>query len=137
MKNHHNVEIEHEFDKLSQDDLAEGWIQVLPRKHKNNEMYHFIISLAELPHYLWKYLDLYLLFNENNSDDENCITITDKIYTYSIQKSEHNILIYNLYSELTCRYKNNNKLLELYNNCKKNKIHGWIMLRTKKYLDIL
>ena len=122
---------EQEFAKLSQEELADGWIQVLPRINKINEIHHFNISLAELPPHLWKYLNLTSLLN----NDDNIITISDKIFRYSIQKIEHNIIIYNLYLEINSRYGNNNKILELYNYCKNNKIHGWIMIKAKQILS--
>lgn len=124
--------IEKEFNKLSYEELADGWIQILPRKNTAKEIHHFNISLAELPHHLWKYLDIYTLFN---IDNDNIITINDKIFKYSIQKSEHNILIYNLYMELKTIYTDNNKILELYNYCKKNNIRGWLMIKAKKLLS--
>ena len=124
--------IEKEFDKLSQEELADEWIQVLPRKFYAKEIHHFNISLAELPHHLWKFLDLYNLFK---TDNDNIITINDKIFKYSIQKSEHNVLIYNLYLELKSKYKDNNKILELYNYCKTNNIRGWLMIKAKKLLS--
>ena len=123
---------EEEFTKISQEELADDWIQVLPRKNKIKEIHHFSISLAELPHHLWKYLNLTSLFDNN---DKNIITINDKIFKYTIQKSEHNIIIYNLYLELKFN-SNTNKILELYNYCKNNKIYGWVTIKAKKYLDL-
>ena len=130
MKTINNNKEEFDFDKISQEELADGWIQVLPRRSTYHPMYHFNISLAELPPYLWKYLNYHLLFNNDN----DFVNIKDKIYIYSIQKSEHDLHIYNLYIQLMNRYKNNNIILELYNYCKENKINGWIMIKTKQYL---
>ena len=130
MKTKNNKEL-FEFEKLSQNELAEGWIQKLPKKSKHQPVHHFNISLAELPPYLFKYISIYSLLNNNIE----FINIKNKIFLYSIEKSDHNLMIYNLYLQLNNKYKNNNKILELYNYCKDNDIYGWIMIKTKEYLE--
>lgn len=124
-----------EVNRLSQEELADGWTQVLPSKYKQHQKHHFNIELSELPSHLWsKPLILHYLYSSDNLDDNNCFTINDNIYSYSINRSEHYSNIYNLYIEYNKNIKNNSIILDLYNYCLKYNINGWLVQTVNKYL---
>ena len=131
----------YEVPKISQEELANGWKQILPKRQRlcqnldlsksslseiNAPLNHeFDITLAELPPHLWNkpIIKMYLYLN-NTSDTDNTeenyyFTIYDKIFTYNVIKSRHYETIYNLYIELKKLFKNKSgakKLLNLKGN---------------------
>ena len=101
---------------LSQVDLANGWRLKLPKKSKKQQVHHYSISLAQLPPYLWYKI---------NKDKP----IVDRIYIYTIQKSEHNDDIILLFNELKKQCINKDYIKELYMKLNEKNINGWIMLK--------
>jgi hypothetical protein len=129
--------LSYEIQKISQEDIADGWTQKLPTKYKKQQLHHFNITLAELPPHLWSkpHIKNYLYSNNVDLDENNCFTIKDNIYSYSINKCQHYEKIYNLYNELHKPNKNINSIKELYLYCIDNKINGWLINATEKYIE--
>ena len=137
---------------ISQEDIADGWKIILPSKYKkykinnndtseessyNNQIHHFNISLSELPPHLWNKPIIKKYLYSDDLDENNCFTIIDKIYVYSINKTEHYEKIYSLHNEFNKYIKNNNYIIDLYNYCYENNIKGWLMIVVNKYISQL
>lgn len=137
-ENHNITKQELEISKLSQEELADDWMQVLPRK-KSQQIHHFNISLAELPQHLWNNINVrssqYIDENNINLYTDNYYIVTDKIFIYSINRTIHDKYIYELYKELNNKYTNKNKIYDLYKYCIINRLYGWIILKAEKYLS--
>jgi hypothetical protein len=143
---------------ISQEDIADGWQLIIPSKYKkykinnneqdddnaildkslySNEIHHFNISLSELPPHLWNKPIIKKYLYSDDLDENNCFTIQDKIYIYSINKTEDYEQIYSLYNEFNKIIKNNNYIINLYNYCYEHKIKGWLMIKVNKYISEL
>ena len=115
---------------LSQDDLARGWSLVLPRAHKKSRIHHFNIYLSQLPEHLWYQLQ------SDNDERKNYNLISDNIYKYSVQKSEDDNTITQLYNKILQRNLDINNIRELYKALEQKRVKGWLMIRTHHLLQI-
>jgi len=115
-----------ELQPLSQDELAEGWIQKTPTRTIDKIYHHFSIKLTELSPNLWNKLK----YNKDN----DCYDVKDGIYEYSIVKSEFDNDIFELYKEIFLLTPNFNKIKEIYELLKHNDYNGWLLLKAKKLI---
>jgi hypothetical protein len=114
------------FLPLSQSELADDWIQKVPKYTKQNTLHHFSIKLTELPFNLWNKL----CYDEEN----NFYSVRDGIYEYSIVKTDLDEDMHSLYKEIFSLNPNLTKVRELYNLLKENQFQGWLMLKAKKLI---
>jgi hypothetical protein len=112
----------------TQNDLAEGWRQVVPRKRKDSTIHHFSIYLSELPSYLWKNLQTI----DNNN--EYYKVINDGIYQYSVKMSKHDGEIQKLYKLVMSQVLDKNQIYLLYDYLEKQRVKGWLMIRAKNII---
>jgi len=113
------------IDILSDNEYADGWMVKLPKRKKSSEIKTLDISLNELPLHLFPKIDIYNL-NEK-------VIIKDHIYTYVINKSDHDNIIYQLYEELFIKKSNN--ITDLLKYCNDNNINGSLIKYAEKYSD--
>lgn len=116
--------IETIVNPLNQDELADGWRIVLPRKQTNSTVHHFSVYLSQLPQHLWKYLS-----TSNNENDEHYLPINDEIYQYSVKKSKYDNEIQKLYNHIMNPCPDKNQIAQLYNHLEKQRVKGWLMVR--------
>ena len=125
-----NYKIEYNYEcdflPLSQTELADDWIQKVPKYKKQKTLHHFSVKLTELPFYLWKKLKY------NNED--KFYYIKDGIYEYSVVKTEHDDVMLDLYNQLYKSNKNLLKVKELYDVLTQNDYKGWLILKAKKLI---
>ena len=116
------------IDPLTQNDLADDWRLVLPKRHKTSTRHHFNIFLAQLPFYLWD-----KLFKENN---EYYREIKDNIYYYSVKVSDTDHLVFRLYDLLhTQDYRVHlDEINKLYSSLYKDNVRGCLMIKAKNLL---
>ena len=117
---------ENQLLPLTQDELADGWKQKVPKKKKNNTIHHFSIKLEELPSHLWKKLK----YDKTN----NFYNVKDGVYEYSIVKTELDNDIYKLYTLVLSDNLDKTLVRELYDKLESQDINGWLMIHAKKLI---
>ena len=116
--------VETVVNSLNQEEMADGWRLVLPRKQSNSTVHHFSVYLSQLPEHLWKYLS-----KSNNENDEHYLPINDNIYQYSVKISKYDDEIQQLYNNIMNPYHDKNQIAQLYNHLEKQRVKGWLMIR--------
>jgi len=112
---------------LNQDEISEGWIQVLPNKQRS-PVYHWSVTLSQLPPHLW---DKYKVgYNEGK---KYYPIIKDGIYNYSVNQTKHDETLIKLYKELTKGYHADLSVIKTYLSELDN-VNGWLVTRAKKFL---
>lgn len=114
---------EHVINYPTQEELADGWRRVLPKRHRKTTVHHFSVFLSQLPPYLWKSLRT----TYNREGKEVYAPIKDNIYSYSIRMSDSDDDIKALYKELNKILPNKKEVTHLYNKLTTSKVRGWIM----------
>jgi hypothetical protein len=117
------------INPLSQNELAHGWSLVLPRVNSKTRIHHFNIFLSHLPEHLWNQL------HDNHTSNLYYNVITDKIYRYSVKKSENDNKLKELYNNVMNRKFNSDRIKELYTSLKNNNVKGWLMIRVSMLLN--
>jgi hypothetical protein len=130
--NKYNKEYE-EVKYLTQNDLAEGWQQIIPRSNKKNFINHFSITLAHLPRHLWTKL------KKNYKKIDNEFTspfkmIKDGLTRYTIIESNQDYLMLDIYEELEKLYPNIELLQELCEKLDKSQHSSWLVIVAKNYI---
>jgi hypothetical protein len=120
---------------LSQDEIADGWQTVLPRKNKSNPIHHWSVTLAQLPPHLWCKLKLKL--HQDTESDLIYSVIKDKIYHYSVNTSEYDHILKELYLEVNRGYYANLNLINEYLSQIDTNINGWLIIKAKKLVQLL
>jgi hypothetical protein len=118
---------EHVINYPTQEELAEGWRRVLPKRRRKTTVHHFSVFLSQLPPYLWKSLRT----TYNREGKEVYAPIRDNIYSYSIRMSDSDDDIKALYNELNKIVPNKKEVTRLYNKLTTNKVRGWIMVKAE------
>jgi hypothetical protein len=108
---------------LSQEEIADGWYQVLPKPKKNSTTHHFSIYLSQLPPHLWNRIWL----DEENPDTYE--KIRDKIYTYSVKVSKHDNEIRKMYKLIRAQYPNLEEISQQFKLLQSARVKGWVMNR--------
>jgi len=116
------------IEPLTQNELADNWRLVLPKRDKSVTRHHFNIFLAQLPFHLWG-----RLFKENN---EYYKEIRDNIYYYSVKVSDNDELVRRLYNLLnTPDYRVHlDEINKLYSHLYKENVRGCLMIKAKSLL---
>lgn len=115
------------FIPLTQKELYEGWLQLVPKSNKKSTLHHFSISLCELPSNLWLKIKKF-----NNT---NLYIIKNGVYEYSIPKTDIDHIIFDLYDEINKTIPNNNIILNYYNLLKPYNLKGWLIYKVENYLE--
>jgi hypothetical protein len=130
---HYRVSINEEesFDckPLTQEELSDGWRAVLPASKRGNPIHHWSVSLAQLPAYLWR--DSFIKYDSEGR--EFIPVIRDGIYHYSINRTEYDNQIIELFNEIQ-KQKVNRAIVKQLVDELDGKVNGWIMIRAKKLL---
>jgi len=129
--NKYNKEYE-EVKYLTQNDLAEGWQQIIPRSNKKNFINHFSITLAHLPRHLWRKLKK---TNKVNNELSPYKMIKDGLTRYTIIESNQDYLMINIYEELEKLYPNIELLKEFCEELDKSQHSSWLVILTKNFIQ--
>lgn len=114
---------------LSQEELADGWLQVKKVNKKN--IHHFSIYLSQLPMNLWNKIRRTYTLDENK---EYYNKIKNGNYHYTIKKSINDDKIFELYKSIISKTPNYNSINNLYKELNENRVKGWIMIRANKII---
>lgn len=120
-------------DRLTPQEMAEGWCQKLPRrknymKHTNKKDFdHFSVFLSQLPDHLFSRVKT--IPNDNSEDGERYKDIIDNIYHYSVKTTPHDSKILRLQKLLQDIYSNRVEVEQLVSELEKERVKGWLILR--------
>lgn len=112
---------------LSQNELAEGYRQIIPRcnfklKKLTN---HFSITLCFLPEYLW---------NKIKYINNNYKSINDGLTLYSIVETNQDSIMIQLYNEIKKKIPDILILKYLVNELDETQYSSWLVIRSNNYL---
>ena len=113
---------------LTQGDLMEGWVAVLPKRLKKSTIFNWNVTLSQLPNHLWARLRSY--FKEGK---ESYRMIKNNIYNYNITMTLQDKLMIELNKELHSVFPNIMKIQDLYRELKPH-VGGWLMMRAAQFL---
>jgi len=127
----------HFVKPLSQEELAEGWIQNVRNpdskiiNEKKIRLYNtFNINLAQLPKNLWHKIKP--IYKENALE---YYVVKYKRFKYIIELTQFDNEIKTLYNLITnYNYNKKDQLQDLVDNLESNDIYGWIIIQGKKLL---
>jgi hypothetical protein len=122
---------QHTVSMLTQQEYAHGWQQVLPKRRlyikttKVNDVeveklgsnvYKLKVNLCQLPSHLW---------------GRSSNVINDNIYQYTVERTNVDTEIIELYNIVNEQYNPSNKerVTELLNILKDNDVFGWVVIR--------
>lgn len=115
-----------EIKYLTQQEITEGWVQVIPNTNNNNLINHFSVTLAYLPDVLWSKL----IKNNNNTFN----IIKDGLTRYTIAETNQDLIMINLYTEIHNKYPNKEILQKYIDELDESQHSSWLVLRSKSYL---
>jgi len=110
---------------LSQEEIADGWSQVLPVPHKKSTIHHFSVYLSQLPPHLWNRVRHHT--NPEKSDTYH--VIKDNIYTYSVKVSKHDNEIRKMYNLVRANRPNLEEISQQFKLLQSARVKGWVMTR--------
>lgn len=121
------------IDRLTPQEMAEGWQQVLPHRknyneHSNKKRDHFSVFLSQLPDHLFSRLQL---VRDDKTQETKYKDITDKIYQYSIKMTKHDDKIHRLQQLLHNIYPYRREVEQLVTELEKEHVKGWLILRAR------
>jgi hypothetical protein len=114
---------------LSQIELAEGWRQNIPSSSKKY-IVHFNVTLAFLPEHLW-----FKLKKINKNGEESYKMIKDGLTRYTIDETNQDELMINLFREINKLHPNKKILQENIDSLDENQYTSWLVIRCKHYID--
>ena len=114
---------------LSQNDFADGWQAVLPRKTPKADIYSWNVNLAQLPPHLWH--KCHVNYREGKPYYNR---VRDGIYLYNVALTEHDDNMRTLYKELQRPVLNKGYISDLYEMVKEH-ASGWLLIRARNYLN--
>ena len=109
---------------LTQEELADGWLQVLRGQGKNT-IHHFSIYLSQLPMNLWSKVKRTYTFDQDK-DYYKKIKINN--YHYTIKYTTNDETLFKLYRNIMSKTPNLEIINELYRELDENRVKGWIMI---------
>ena len=115
---------------LNQEELADGWLQVLKKNKKL--IHHFNIFLSQLPMNLWGKVQR--TFSKSKDDNDYYKKIKNKNYHYTIKHTPQDELIFKLYQNILSKTPNLETINELYKDLEEKRVKGWVMIRAHNLL---
>jgi hypothetical protein len=114
---------------LTQNELSEYWIQIMPRHKKKSDFNHFNITLAYLPEHLW-----YKLRKNHKSINDNYKSIEDGITKYTINETNQDELMISLFKEIHRYCPRVEVIKNLIDELDDSLYSSWLVLRARTYL---
>ena len=119
-----------EVKYLTQNELAEGWKQIVPNRVDKKLVNHFSVTLAFLPEQFWIRLK-----KIRSSGDDSYKVIVDGITRYTIIETNQDDTMISLYYELLSNKPNINLLNKYINDLDVSQHTSWLVLRAKHYIN--
>jgi len=119
-----------EVKYLSQQELADGWEQVIP-DYKDKRLHNYLnVTLAFLPEKFW-----FNLKKKYNNGEESYKVIHDGLTKYTIIESNQDELMISLFKEIH-KINPNKKLIQSYiDNIDSSQYTSWLILRAKHIIE--
>jgi hypothetical protein len=114
---------------LTQEEIADGWKQVLPKAHPSVKTHQFKIYLSQLPPHLWGKIKW------NNDIIDTYPLIYDRIYKYTVKKTNFDLDILQLYNHINRKYIVYDELKKQVKYLQSNNVKGWLMLKALSILQ--
>lgn len=114
---------------LSQEEIADGWKQVLPKAHLTTKTHQFKIYLSQLPPHLWGKVKW------NTDIIDTYPLISDRIYKYTVKKTKYDLEILQLYNHINQKYIIFDTLQKQVNYLQSNHVKGWLIMRALSLLN--
>lgn len=121
---------EYVVDYPTQQELAEGWRPVLPKKSKTQPSHHFSVYLSQLPPYLWKYL--HLKYDREGREHYN--TVHDNIYSYTVKKTPSDEISFKLFNEVKKIIPDRQKIKSMLIDLEKDHVKGWLIVKAQSLM---
>jgi len=125
---------EHKYDDvkyISQQMIAEGYTQIIPKCGIKKMINHFSITLSFLPDHLWSKLRK----NEKLNCDDVYLPVKDGITRYFIVETNQDDTMINLYNELKKINPNSQMIKEYVEDLDESQYISWLVLRAKYFLE--
>ena len=119
-----------EVKYLSQNELAEGWQQVIPKYSEKKLINHFSVTLAFLPEQFWKKLR-----KVRTNTEESYKVIIDGITRYTIIETNQDDIMINLFNELSSNCPCVNKLKYYINELDVSQHSSWLVIRARHFIN--
>jgi len=124
---------ENKYDEikfLSQQEIAEGWCQVLPYFGNKNLINHFSVTLAFLPEMYWSKIQKYF-----KNGEELYKIISDGITKYAIIETNQDDIMIKLFNEIRKSNPDNQLLQNYINDLDESQHTSWLVLRAKYIIN--
>ncbi len=116
-----------EMKYLTQNELAEGWIQVMPQNGNSKLINHFSVTLAFLPEQFWRRL--------RSVHGGGYQVIKDGLTRYTIIETNQDESMINLFNEITSGSPNVLTLQKLINELDVSQHTSWLVLRARYFIN--
>jgi hypothetical protein len=125
---------------LSENDKAQRWRQVLPKRRKIGENKYgqskyntkfLTMPLIRLPEHLWSKLQF--RFTSNDFDEKN-LYVRDNIYEYDVSKTPYDDDVRELLALTKLYSPNLDRVREIVERLEEGEQYGWVLIRAKKLL---
>jgi hypothetical protein len=114
---------------LSQEEIADGWKQVLPKARLTTKTHQFKIYLSQLPPHLWGKIKW------NTDIIDTYPLISDRIYKYTVKKTKYDLYILQLYKHINQEYIDFNELQKQVEYLQSNHVKGWVIMKALSLLN--
>lgn len=116
-----------EVKYLSQQELAEGWEQIIPYSGEKKLINHFSVTLAFLPKKFWNKL------KKDNSNIYN--VIKDGVTRYTIIETNQDEIMIKLFNEINKNNFDNNLISQYISELDTSQHSSWLVLRAQHILQ--
>jgi hypothetical protein len=116
-----------EIKYLTQNELAEGWIQVMSQNGNSKLINHFSVTLAFLPEQFWRRL--------KPIQGGGYQIIVDGLTRYTIIETNQDESMINLFNEITSKSPNVLILQKLINELDVSQHSSWLVIRSKYFIN--
>ena len=118
-----------EIKYLNQQELADGWNQVISSRSNKKLINHFSLTLAFLPEKYWKSIK-----KIKKNGEEIYKLIKDGLTTYTIIETNQDHIMINLFNELKKSCPDKILIEEYLNELDQSQHTSWLVLRSKNYI---
>jgi hypothetical protein len=115
---------------LTQQELAEGWVQVIPNNSEKKLINHFNVTLAYLPESLWGSLR-----KDPKNNYESYAVIKDGLTRYTIQETNQDAIMIKLFNEIRKMHPDKQILQNCIDELDISIHNSWLVLRAKHFIN--
>lgn len=122
-----------EVKYLSQQELAEGWHQIIPNYSEKKLVNHFNVTLAYLPEYLWASLRK-VPVPDSKDNSLMYAVIRDGLTRYTIEETNQDEIMIRLFNEVVKQVPNHSVLQSCIDELDTSIHNSWLVLRARHHL---